>query len=274
MNHELVHVATGDIAIEEDRRWRRFFLGKVAARAGEPRVAPLQLPHGPALHRAALVHRGQRGVLRDLDGRRARARAGRLRRDGVPRDGARRRALLRSAGPRVARHADRLPGRRERLPLRHALLHLARLRALAREGGRLAPARRGQQALLRRPVRARVRPCRWRRPGATGSRSSTSSSAQPRRGPQVPDHAAAATSSRGRWDRSRALFYDAKTAMLYGAFRYPGMVEHVGALDTRDGTSGTWPTSSARCSTACRRWPTTRRAARSSTRTTTSRCAT
>jgi len=32
------------------------------------------------------------------------------------------------------------------------------------------------------------------------------------------------------------MFYDEKTGMLYAAFRYPGVVEHVGALNTRDGT--------------------------------------
>ncbi|MBK8690603.1 MAG: hypothetical protein IPN24_20105 [Betaproteobacteria bacterium] len=32
------------------------------------------------------------------------------------------------------------------------------------------------------------------------------------------------------------LHYDEATRTLYGAFRYPGVVEHVGALDTRDGT--------------------------------------
>jgi hypothetical protein len=31
MNHELVHVAQGDVAAEQDRQWRRFFLGKVSA---------------------------------------------------------------------------------------------------------------------------------------------------------------------------------------------------------------------------------------------------
>ncbi len=36
MNHELVHVAMGDVADEEDRRWRRFLLGKVSARAQNP----------------------------------------------------------------------------------------------------------------------------------------------------------------------------------------------------------------------------------------------
>ena len=36
MNHELVHVATGDVSSEQDRAWRRFFLGKVAARPQNP----------------------------------------------------------------------------------------------------------------------------------------------------------------------------------------------------------------------------------------------
>jgi len=36
MNHELVHVATNDISAEEDRRWRRFFLGKVVPQAQHP----------------------------------------------------------------------------------------------------------------------------------------------------------------------------------------------------------------------------------------------
>src|SRR5260221_1341650 len=32
------------------------------------------------------------------------------------------------------------------------------------------------------------------------------------------------------------MHYDEATGILYGAFRYPGVVEHVGALNTRDGT--------------------------------------
>ncbi|MEO5692775.1 MAG: hypothetical protein ABIQ72_06595, partial [Usitatibacter sp.] len=36
MNHELVHVATGDVAAAPDRFWRHLFLGKVAARADNP----------------------------------------------------------------------------------------------------------------------------------------------------------------------------------------------------------------------------------------------
>ena len=36
MNHEMVHVATTDIASSEDRRWRGFFLGKVAPQPAHP----------------------------------------------------------------------------------------------------------------------------------------------------------------------------------------------------------------------------------------------
>ena len=125
--------------------------------AAEPRIAALQLPDDPALHGAALVPGGRRGLHGDLDGRRPRPRAGRLRRDGVPGDGARRRPFLRSAGPRVARRPGRFPGRRECLSLRHALLHLARVHLFAREGRRLDQARRRQRALLLRPVPAGVR---------------------------------------------------------------------------------------------------------------------
>lgn len=36
MNHELIHVVQGDIANDDDRRWRRFFLGKVGVRPDNP----------------------------------------------------------------------------------------------------------------------------------------------------------------------------------------------------------------------------------------------
>ena len=130
MNHEMVHVATTRHRVERGPALARASSSaRSPPQSAAPRVAALQLPDGAALHGAALVPRGQRGVHGDLDGRRPRPRPGRLRRDGVSRDGARRRAFLRSARARVARHPRRLPGRRQRLPLRHALLHLARLRA-------------------------------------------------------------------------------------------------------------------------------------------------
>ena len=109
MNHELVHVVTMDQPAGRDRTFRRLFGGKVGADRRASRVDPLLLPDHAAGRRAALVPRGDRRLRRHLDGRRAGARAGRLRRDGLPRDGARRRAVLRSARPGVGRHEDRLP---------------------------------------------------------------------------------------------------------------------------------------------------------------------
>ena len=87
MNHELVHVAAMDQAARSDRLFRRLFGGKVAPVAGAARVDALLLPDDAARRRAALVPRRDGGVRRHLDGRRARPRAGRLRRDGVPGDG-------------------------------------------------------------------------------------------------------------------------------------------------------------------------------------------
>ena len=32
------------------------------------------------------------------------------------------------------------------------------------------------------------------------------------------------------------MYFDESSGILYGAFRYPGIIEHVGALNTRDGS--------------------------------------
>ena len=130
MNHEMVHVSTNNVSTEEDRRWRRFFLGKVVAQRQNPESMFYSYLTVPRYHGPALVARGQRRLHGNVDGRRTGTRARRLRRDGFPGHGARQRPFLRSAGPRVARHADRFPDRGERLSLRHAFLHLACLHSI------------------------------------------------------------------------------------------------------------------------------------------------
>ena len=60
--------------------------------------------------------------------------------------------------------------------------------------------------------------------------------AQPRRGAQVPDHAAPQLWPQARSVRFRACTTTRRTGTIYGGFRYPGVVEHVGALNTRDGS--------------------------------------
>ncbi len=70
-----------------------------AADRGAAGVDSVFLPDVAARGGAALVSRRHRRLLRHLDGRRARTRAERVRRDGLPLDGRRQRAVLRSAGP-------------------------------------------------------------------------------------------------------------------------------------------------------------------------------
>ena len=124
---------------------------------GASGIDSLQLSRRAARHRAALVSGRQRRLHGDLDGRRLGPRPGRLRRDGVPRHGARQRAFLLAAGTRGRGHPGRFPGRRQRLSLRHALLLLPRSDLFARQGGRMAEARRRQRGLLFDAVRAGVR---------------------------------------------------------------------------------------------------------------------
>ena len=110
MNHELVHIAAVDQAAGRDRFWRKFFGGKVQPIAGQPGDHPLRLPDHAPRRRPALVPGGHRGLRRDLDGGRHGARPGRLGRDGLPLDGARRQPLLRPAwvwSPRAPRSTSR-----------------------------------------------------------------------------------------------------------------------------------------------------------------------
>ncbi len=202
----------------------------------QSRDAALQLPHHSALHRAALVFGRRRRIPRDVHGRRPRPRAGRLRRDGVSRDGARRRALLRPAGARVARHAWST-SRPAPTPT-----------STARASSPGSPTRTGPTRSSRGCERdegsaryyadqfQRYSACRWSRPGRSGSRSSTSSSGA------ISPRCASSRSRRSASSCASALgsvsrmYYDEATGILYGAFRYPGVVEHVGALNTRDGS--------------------------------------
>jgi hypothetical protein len=107
MSHELVHVIAMDQAAGRDLRFRTLFGGKVLPIDEQPESVLYFFLTSPRGRRAALVSRRRRGVSRHLDGRRRGPRAGRVRRDGVPRDGQGSRALLRSARARLGRHEDR-----------------------------------------------------------------------------------------------------------------------------------------------------------------------
>ena len=78
LNHELAHVAQMDVWNRQDAGWRHFLHGKPMPIQEHPEFDPLELSGDAAQQRAALVSRRRRGLLRNLDGGRARPRAGRL----------------------------------------------------------------------------------------------------------------------------------------------------------------------------------------------------
>ena len=148
-------------------------------------------------------------------------------RDGAP--------LLRSARPRIARHAHRLPGGRQRLPLRHALLHLARLRVYAaRRWSRGCGATRTASATTRTSS-STCSACRSSARGRTGSPSSASSrTATSRECASIRSRRTGSSCPTAVGSVSRA-YYDEPTERSTAAFDYPGVVAHIGALDIRDG---------------------------------------
>ena len=168
-------------------------------------------------------------------------------------------AFLRSAGTRVARHEGRFPDRRERLSVRHAFLHLARVHLFAREGRRLAKARRRERSATTPISSSKCLGCRWRRRGRSGSPSSTIPAernlAEVRKYPITP-HRTLAASAVGSISR---VYYDeatgrstARSATGRGRARRRRSTPATAA-------SGDSPTSSARCSTGSPRSRTTRK---------------
>ncbi len=236
MNHELVHVASNDVANEQDRRWRRFFRGKVAPHTGNPEsllygyltvprfTAPRWWLEGSAVFMETWMGGGLGRAQGGYDEMVFRA----MVRDNAPFFDP---LGLESRGVRV----DFQVGANAYLYGTRFMTWLA-LTLLARASGRLDAPRRGQQAPVLATSSSTCSACRWRRAGSTGSPSSATSSAAT---------SSACASSRSRRTRYLAqtalgsisrMAYDEKTATLYGAFRYQGFVEHVGAIDTRTGT--------------------------------------
>ena len=78
MNHEMVHVGDRRHRVRGRTALAPHLPGQGLAAAAESGIAALQLPDDPALHGAALVHRGRRSLHGDLDGGRPGPRAGRL----------------------------------------------------------------------------------------------------------------------------------------------------------------------------------------------------
>ena len=275
MNHELVHVATSDVASDEDRRWRRFFLGKVSPQSTHPEsllysyltvprfTAPRWYLEGSAVFMETWMAGGLGRAQGGYDEMVFRAM---VRDDAHFYDP----LGLESRGIRVDFQVGAnayLYGTRFITWLAYAHSPEKVVAWLRRdEGSQRYYADQFEHVfgmLARRGL------------AATGSRSSASSSARTSRRCASIRSRRTATLAPTRAGLGLAHVYDEATRhALRRRSAIPGFVEHVGAIDTRDGSGGTSPTSRARCSIRSPRSPTTRRAARCSTRTTTTRCAT
>jgi hypothetical protein len=126
------------------------------------------------------------------------------------------------------------PGRRERLPVRHAFRHLARLHVLAREVVAVGPRDEGSKRYYSDQFErsSGFRSKRRGRLGRVRAEFQKKNLAEVRKFPITP-HRRSRSTAVGSISR---MYYDEANATIYGAFRLPGVIEHVGALDTRDGS--------------------------------------
>ena len=235
MNHELVHVVQSDIANEEDRRWRKFFLGKVPAQSKNPETllysyltiprftAPRWYSEGGAVFletwMAGGLGRAQGGydemVFRTM-----------VRDDAHFYDP----LGLVSRGTKVDFQTGAnayLYGGRFFTWLAYAHSPEKVIAWIKRdEGSERYYADQFRQVFGIPLDRA------WQDWIDFEHEFQKRNLAAVRTFP-ITTQAKLATRALGSVSR---LHYDEATGMLYGAFRYPGVVEHVGALDTRDGT--------------------------------------
>ena len=235
MNHEMVHIAQGDISSTEDRRWRHLFFGKVAAQAQYPEsllynyltvprfTAPRWYIEGAAVFMETWMGGGVGRAQGGYDEMMFRA----LVRDGAsfydP-------LGLESKGVRVdfQIHANAyLYGTRFFTWLAYAYSPEKVVEWIRRdEGSRRYYADQFQHVFDIPLERA------WQDWLAFEREFQARNLVAVRQSPITP-HRPLSAGAVGSISR---MFYDEKSATIYAAFRYPGIVEHVGALNTRDGS--------------------------------------
>jgi hypothetical protein len=235
MNHELVHVATNDISNEQDRRWRRFFLGKVFPQSQNPETLLYSFLTVPRYTAPRWYLEGAAVFMETwMDGGIGRAQGGY--------DEMVFRAMVRddahfydplglvSRGVQI----DFQIGANAYLYGTRFVTWLAYTYSPEKV---VAWLKRGEDSeryysdnfekVFGLPLdRA------WRDWVAFEHEFQTRNLAEVRRYPVTP-YRRLAGSAMGSISR---MYYDEKSGTIYAAFRYPGFVEHVGALNTRDGT--------------------------------------
>ena len=235
MNHELIHVVQGDSASEEERRWRKFFLGKVRARSQNPEsllYSYLTIPRFTAPR--WYVEGGAVFLETWMGGGLGRAQAGY--------DEMVFRAMVRddahfydplglaSRGSRVDFQTGvnaYLYGGRFFTWLAYAYSPEKILAWLRRDEG----SARYWSDQFEQVFGLSVEEA-WQKWIVFEHEFQKRNLAEVRKFPITPRQRLVADAL-GSVSR---MYYDEATATLYGAFRYQGVVEHVGALNTRDGT--------------------------------------
>ncbi len=235
MNHELVHVVQGDIATDEDRRWRRFFFGKVTPQPQNPETLLYNYLTVPRFNVPRWWLEGGAVFLETwMGGGLGRAQGGY--------DEMVFRAMVRdnahfydplglvSRGTKVDFQVDTLNylyGTRFFTWLAYAYSPEKVIAWIRRDEGSARYYADQFQQVFGLPLEQA-----WRDWTAFEQEFQRKNLAEVRKFPITP-HRDLAGSPVGSVSRT---YYDEKTGTLYGGFRYPGVVEYIGALNTRDGS--------------------------------------
>jgi hypothetical protein len=235
MNHELVHVAQADLANDEDRRWRKLFLGKIYPQSQNPETLLYSWLTIPRFNAPRWYNEGGAVFLETwMGGGLGRAQGGydemvfrAMVRDGAHFYGP---LGLASRGTKVDFQVGAnayLYGTRFFTWLGYAYSPEQVIAWIRRD-----EASAGNYAEQFRLVFGLTLDDAWARWIAFEHDFQRKNLAAIREHP-VTKHRALAATSIGSISR---MFYDERSATIYAAFRYPGVVEHVGALDTRSGS--------------------------------------
>ena len=236
MNHELIHEVQGDIANAQDRRWRRFFLGKVAVDSRNPEsllysyltvprdTTPRWYAEGNAVFFETWMGGGLGRAQGGYDETVFRA---------MVRDGAHfyDPLGLESQGTKVGFQgmaSAYLYGTRFATWLAYAYSPETLIAWTRRDEGTKRYYADQFQHVFGLPL-----PQAWQDWITFEHEFQRRNLAEVRKFPITPEHKLAA-SALGSVSR---MFYDAATGVLYAAVRNPGAVEHVAALNTRDGST-------------------------------------
>jgi hypothetical protein len=235
MNHELVHLATTDMATAEDRRWRRFFFGKLYAQSQHPEtlfysyltVPRFTVPRWYLEGSAVFMETWMGGGLGRAQGGYDEMVFRAMVRDSAPFFDP---LALVSRGTRIDFQVGAnayLYGTRFFTYLAYAHSPEKVVAWLKRDEG----SKRGYAEQFEHVFGVPLEEG-WQQWIAFERDFQARNLAEVRKFPVTAQRNLVATAV----GSSSRTYYDEASGILYGAFRYPGVVEHVGALDTRDGT--------------------------------------